>query len=269
MPQSQTTHRNFITAIKAFTDNYIWAITTNTSNTLVLVDPGDAAACINYIEENNLRLSAILVTHHHADHTGGIAELKDYCSEKKWSLDIFAPKNESIPHATKQLVQDDAINLASLNLSINVIELPGHTLGHIAYYYSDVLFCGDTLFSGGCGRLFEGSPEQMLSSLNKLKSLPASTRVYCTHEYTLANLEFALTVDPTNLELIEYYNKVKQQRIENKITLPSSILQEQKINPFLRCFDENIQKSVIEYQNTSIKTELSTFTALRKWKDNF
>ena len=269
MPQSQIPNKNFIVAIKAFTDNYIWAITSKTSTHLALVDPGDADVCITFIEKNKLILSSILITHHHPDHTGGIKKLRQYCQEKQWPLEIYAPKNETIPFATHSLIQNDTLELTQLNLTLQVIELPGHTLGHIAYYHDDILFCGDTLFSGGCGRLFEGSPQQMHHSLNKLKALPTRTRVYCTHEYTLANLEFALTVDPTNPELIQYYNQVKQLRIADKNTLPSSMLQEKKINPFFRCFDLNIQQNVSEHNNVALQDEISTFTALRQWKDNF
>lgn len=269
MPQSQITTKNLIVGIKAFSDNYIWAISSKSSNYLTLVDPGDAQVCIEYLERNNLILSSILVTHHHADHIGGIERLYEYCQEKNWLLEIYSPKNENIPHSTHKLKQDDNIHLASLDLSFKVIDLPGHTLGHIAYHNENILFCGDTLFSAGCGRIFEGSPEQMLQSLTKLKNLPERTLVYCTHEYTLANLTFALTVDPSNPELVHYYNQVQQLRAVNKSTLPSSILREKQINPFLRSFDMNIQQSVSEYANKSISSELDTFTALRSWKDNF
>lgn len=269
MSEKKIATTNVITAIKSFTDNYIWAISSSTSEHLALVDPGDAKVCIDYIEQHQLILSAILITHHHADHIGGIEQLYQYCLEKQWPIEIYSPKNENIPFATKKLQQDDTVELVGFNLSFQIIDLPGHTLGHIAYYANDILFCGDTLFSGGCGRIFEGSPQQMHTSLAKLKNLPDRTRVYCTHEYTLANLTFALTVDPSNHELIHYYNQVQKLRSADKTTLPSSILREKQINPFLRCHDSNIQLSVGEYLNESIQNELTTFTALRAWKDNF
>lgn len=269
MSQQKIATKNVITAIKAFTDNYIWAISSTSSNHLALVDPGDANVCIDYIEKNQLVLSIILITHHHADHIGGLEKLYHYCVEKNWSIEIYAPKNENIPFATKKLEQGNIVDLTDFNLSFNVIDLPGHTLGHIAYYADDILFCGDTLFSGGCGRIFEGTPKQMHESLTKLKNLPERTRVYCTHEYTLANLTFALTVDPSNSELVHYYNQAQQLRAEDKITLPSSILREKQVNPFLRCHDENIQQNVCEYSQESISTELATFSALRAWKDDF
>ncbi|MEW6991500.1 hydroxyacylglutathione hydrolase [Colwelliaceae bacterium 6441] len=269
MSQSTIATKNFIFAIKAFSDNYIWAIRHSESNYLALVDPGDAQVCIDYIEENHLILSAILITHHHADHIGGIAKLYDHCQAKKWPIEVFGPKNETIPFANHHLVEDDHIELKHLDLSFSVIDLPGHTLGHIAYYTDGILFCGDTLFSGGCGRIFEGTPSQMFHSLEKLKNLPERTHVYCTHEYTLANLKFALTVDPSNSELIHYYNQVLQLVSANKKTLPSSILTEKQINPFFRCDDMNISQSVNEYSNGNAMDELATFTYLRQWKDSF
>jgi len=269
MTQCQTTIELSIKPIHAFKDNYIWTISQAHSPHVVFVDPGDAKVCIQYLEKHNKILSSILITHHHADHIGGINELVSYCEKNNTTINIYAPYKEDIPHATHRLYENDLVELSEFNISFSVIELPGHTLGHIAYYHEDILFCGDTLFSGGCGRLFEGTPKQMLHSLNKLKCLPSRTRVYCTHEYTLANLEFALTVDPTNLELIEYYNQVKTLRESNKISLPSSILREKLINPFLRCSDPNISKSAHEHSGELIDNELAAFTQIRKWKDNY
>jgi hydroxyacylglutathione hydrolase len=269
MNNQQSTATNMISPIKAFKDNYIWAMTSTSCEHLVLVDPGDASVCIDYIEKHQKVLTAILITHHHADHIGGIETLYQYCQNHQWPIEIYAPLHENIPFATQKLQQGDTVNLASFDLTFNIIDLPGHTLGHIAYYADDILFCGDTLFSGGCGRIFEGTPQQMHSSLTRLKELPERTRVYCTHEYTLANLTFALTVDPTNPELVHYYNQVQALRAADKITLPSSILREKQINPFLRCDDEKIQASVEEYTNNAMSSALETFTSLRGWKDNF
>lgn len=268
MKHQQSTTTNIISPISAFKDNYIWAIAANSSEHLVLVDPGDAKVCIDFIEKHQKILSAILITHHHADHIGGIETLYQYCQTNDWPLEIYAPLHENIPFATQKLKQDEIVELPLFDLSFNIIDLPGHTLGHIAYHANDILFCGDTLFSGGCGRIFEGTPQQMHNSLIRLKDLPERTRVYCTHEYTLANLTFALTVDPTNPELVHYYNQVQVLRAADKITLPSSILREKQINPFLRCYHEQIQASVAEYTEQEISTELETFTALRRWKDH-
>ncbi len=269
MSQSQTLKNINIFAIKAFTDNYIWAINHTENRHLALVDPGDAKVCIDYIENNQLILSSILITHHHHDHTGGIEALVDYAKTRHWPIEVYAPAQEDIAHTSVPLKHGDNVALSQLALSFSIIALPGHTLGHIAYYTKPLLFCGDTLFSGGCGRLFEGTPAQMLSSLNQLKQLPDDTRVYCTHEYTLANLEFALAVEPFNQQLIDYYNEIKLLREKNAISLPSSIRKEKLINPFLRCDKPDIRQSASEFSDEQITEELGVFTAIRRWKDNF
>lgn len=268
-----------ITPIKAFSDNYIWAITKEMNhketdtNTLALVDPGDAQVCIDFIENNQLVLNTMLITHHHADHTGGIAALIAYCQKNKWPLTVYGPANEKIPHCDVKLVENDTVNLATLNAEFQVIDLPGHTAGHIAYYVNDdvkpLLFCGDTLFSGGCGRLFEGSAEQMLSSLTKLANLPEKTQVYCAHEYTQANLKFALTVEPKNEDLLDYNKKVNQLRGNDQATIPTSIKTEKQINPFLRTKEQSIQTSAIDFDSSTQATSLSAFTTIRRWKDQF
>ncbi len=214
--QSQTLKPIMVTAIPAFSDNYIWAITSknlnNTNETLlkavVLVDPGDAAPCITFIEKNNLQLCSILVTHHHADHTGGITELKKYCQNKGWPLTVYAAENSKMDNVDIYVSDKQTIEISALELSFEIIALAGHTLDHVGYYSNDMVFCGDTLFSGGCGRIFEGSPQQMFIALNRLADLPERTHVYCAHEYTLANLNFALAVEPKNPELVYYYNQV-------------------------------------------------------------
>ncbi|MBL4765757.1 MAG: hydroxyacylglutathione hydrolase [Colwellia sp.] len=260
-----------VTPIKAFTDNYIWAITNK--EMVTLVDPGDANVCIEFLEKNQLTLSAILITHHHVDHTGGITELVAYSQEKQWPLTIYGPANENIPDCDVKLIENDSVVLADLNTSFQIIDLPGHTAGHIAYFASGnltpILFCGDTLFSGGCGRLFEGSPKQMLNSLTKLAGLPENTQVYCTHEYTQANLAFALTVEPNNQELVNYHNRVKALRAKNQVTIPSTIALEKQINPFLRCHTQSIQASAQQFATNTQATTLDTFTTIRRWKDQF
>ena len=255
--------------IKAFSDNYIWAISSQNKPALAIVDPGDADVCIDYIEQNNKQLSAILITHHHSDHVGGINKLVQYCQDNAWPLTVYGPENESIPHCDIKLNEHSTFVLNNLALEFSVIELPGHTSGHIAYLTQDSLFCGDTLFSGGCGRLFEGTAAQMLNSLEKLSSLPEKTHVYCAHEYTKANLDFALTVEPSNRELVYYYNQVLQKRTQNIATIPTSILQEKMINPFLRCHRESLMASASEFSGKSVTDPLSAFTIIRAWKDNF
>lgn len=260
-----------ITPIKAFTDNYIWAITNKTVATLV--DPGDASVCIEFLEQNKLTLNSILITHHHSDHTGGINNLVDYCQQKKWSLTVYGPASENIPHCDVKLHENDTVVLDELNIDFRVIDLPGHTAGHIAYvtsiHLTPILFCGDTLFSGGCGRLFEGSPEQMLHSLTKLADLPNNTQVYCAHEYTQANLAFALTVEPNNQELVNYNNKVSKLRSKGYATIPSTIELEKQINPFLRCHKQSIQTSAKQFATNTNASPQDTFTTIRRWKDQF
>lgn len=266
-----------ISPIKAFNDNYIWAVTAKGSHKLVLVDPGDAQPCIEYMKSNNLELAAILITHHHADHTGGIAALKKYSTTQNNELIVYGPANEKIADIDIKLLENDQIDIElsghnqsnNITFSLNVLEVPGHTAGHIAYFNADLVFCGDTLFSGGCGRLFEGTPQQMFNSLEKLKALPSHTKVYCTHEYTLANLHFALATEPNNQDLIDYFNTVKTMRERDQISLPSSIGNERRINPFLRTDSAEVKTSVSDYNNKDISQPVDVFGALRSWKDNF
>ncbi|MGL1956762.1 MAG: hydroxyacylglutathione hydrolase [Colwellia sp.] len=257
-----------VNPIKAFSDNFIWAIT-GKENYIALVDPGDADVCIEYIEAHQLQLCSLLITHYHADHVGGIAALVTYCKQKNWPLTVYGPKHEDIPHCDVKLIENDKVDLPNIGTTLSIIDLPGHTLGHIAYYNEALLFCGDTLFSGGCGRIFEGSAEQMYRSLNKLANLPNHTQVFCAHEYTQANVNFALAVDPENTELIAYFNHVNHLRSNNINTLPSCIGLELKINPFLRCNTIAIKTSAQEYCNSEISTAIEAFTAIRRWKDQF
>ncbi len=264
-----------IRTIKAFSDNYIWAITgkNNNSNKTALVDPGDASVCIKFLEENKLTLTTILVTHHHPDHSGGIEKLVTYCQEKQWPLTVYGPATENIPGLDIKLEQDDIIDLPEIAINFTVIDLPGHTAGHIAYFAINsaepILFCGDTLFSGGCGRLFEGTAKQMLTSLTKLANLPENTAVYCAHEYTQANLMFALAVDPENKELINYSKQVNELRAKEQSTIPTSINIEKKINPFLRSHKQSIQASALLFDKSIQANSLDTFTTIRRWKDQF
>lgn len=260
-----------VNGISAFSDNYIWAIENQAY--VALVDPGDADVCINYIETCNKSLSGILITHHHADHTGGIKKLVAYCQQKQWPITVYGPAGEKIPCCDIKLVENDSVNLPEFGITFDVIDLPGHTLGHIAYFtnktLTPVLFCGDTLFSGGCGRIFEGTAEQMLASLSKLANLPDNTSVYCAHEYTQANLKFALTVDPNNEALINYNNKVAMLRDINQSTIPTTIKIEKLINPFLRSHEKALQQSANDYNSMCHTNSLDTFTTIRRWKDQF
>ena len=249
--------------VKAFQDNYIWTIHDGTA--AVVVDPGDAEPVLLYLENNRLTLHAILITHHHPDHIGGIAKLKS-----RFPVPIYGPRHENIEHLSHELVEGDQVLIESLGLKLSVFDIPGHTAGHIAYYDDEHLFCGDTLFSCGCGRLFEGTPKQMHESLDKLTKLPDSTKVYCTHEYTLANIAFSRTVDPNNECLAAYENTVRRLRARDEVTLPSTIGHEKKVNPFIRTKEPDIAHAAANVANsTSTKNSLEIFTVLRKLKDNF
>ncbi len=267
MNSTTSNHSVIINRIHAFTDNYIWSI--EEKNHMILVDPGDANVCIQYIEENNLTLSMILITHKHSDHVGGVAQLVKYCENKNWPISVYGPSKEALDVSNVKVKNDDIIQHEDFSFSINVTEIFGHTLGHIGYMVNDNLFCGDTLFSGGCGRIFDGSVEQLFQSLKKIASLPEKTQIYCAHEYTQANLAFALTVDPTNEELINYYNAIETLRSKKHSSIPTSIHIEKKINPFLRCAQPEIQNSVESFCGKALSDELSTFTYLRRWKDEF
>jgi hydroxyacylglutathione hydrolase len=254
--------------IPAFTDNYIWAISEADSQNVCVVDPGDAKAVIEYLESNSLLLTDILITHHHPDHTGGILELLD-----RFSCRVVGPGSSGIKGLSDFVAEGDSVTLFGHLFS--VIEVPGHTLDHIAYYCQDedqgdpILFCGDTLFAAGCGRLFEGTPEMMHSSLNKLSSLPTNTRVFCTHEYTMANLQFAVAADPSNEALARRVEAEQAKRAAELPTLPSSIALELATNPFLRCSEAGLQKSSKERLGRPVRNEVDVFAALRSWKDSF
>lgn len=232
----------------------------------LVVDPGDAQPVLEALQRLSVRLEAILVTHHHPDHTGGVNALRQATGAK-----VFGPAREVMPEPLTRLAGGD--QLQSLGLTFDVIDVPGHTAGHIAYFCANVdeaplLFCGDTLFSGGCGRLFEGSPAQMLASLDTLAALPDATRVCCTHEYTLSNLKFANAVDPTNKALADYTAKAQSLRARQQPTLPSTILLERQINPFLRTRQATIIQAAKAFDATA-SDEVSIFAALRQWKNEY
>lgn len=255
-----------VTPLPAFNDNYIWAFQIAETHGVYVVDPGDADVVIDFLNKTKLPLLGVLITHHHHDHTGGIATLLSHYGSK---TPIYGPTTENIVGVNMPVSATKNLMLKNTKLTAEVIEVPGHTLGHIAYLIEDALFCGDTLFSAGCGRLFEGTPEQMLTSLTQLSHIVDSTKVYCTHEYTLANLAFAKAVDPNNKELQQYIEKALQLRAENIPTLPSSIALEKAINPFLRSHTEAIHSSLAEKFQQPINDNVNSFTLLRQWKDNF
>jgi hydroxyacylglutathione hydrolase len=249
--------------IKAFNDNYIWCLHNQTHCTVV--DPGDAAPVLAYCQDNQLTLSAIIITHHHWDHTGGIDALLAAFP----NIPVYGPQNKNIKQITVRLSQGDDMELAKLGIKLSILEVPGHTLDHIAYYGDIGLFCGDTLFSAGCGRLFEGTPQQMYTSLAKLSALPADTEVFCAHEYTMANIAFAETVEPNNQALVDYKHWANNQREKNTPTLPSNIQREMEVNPFLRCHSKELVTNVSQNMGSILVSEQAIFASLRSWKDNF
>lgn len=246
-----------ISAVPIFEDNYIWVLQQGTH--AIAVDPGDALPLIQYLKENGLELSAVLITHHHHDHIDGLPVLWSH-----YQMPVYGPAG--IKNVSNPVKEGETLQL--LNTHIQVLATPGHTLDHLSYLAADALFCGDTLFAGGCGRIFEGSPAQMHASLQKLATYPDSTLVCCTHEYTLSNLKFALSVEPNNPALIARMQNVRALRQQNLSTLPSTIGQEKAINPFLRC-EHNDVIAAAQTQNPQVKSPLDVFAALRKWKDNF
>ncbi len=251
-------------ALPAFSDNYLWLL--HDGGNALVVDPGDSEPVFAALKQHNLKLSAILVTHHHADHVGGVAQLREATGAI-----VYGPALERIPEPLVRLAGNQQVE--ALGISFRVIDVPGHTGGHIAYFAEDVngtplLFCGDTLFSGGCGRIFEGTPAQMLASLDKLAALPPTTRVCCAHEYTLSNLRFAREVEPGNAELAKYQRECESLRAEGLPTLPTSIATERAINPFLRSREHEVTQSV-QGQAANATDEVAVFAALREWKNNF
>ncbi|MGV0959644.1 MAG: hydroxyacylglutathione hydrolase [Limnohabitans sp.] len=251
--------------LPAFTDNYIWLL--HDDHHALVVDPGDGAVVLTWLAQNpQVQLDTILVTHHHADHTGGLADLRNHTRAQ-----IYGPAMETLTIAHVGVQQGDAVNWHGL--SWHVIDVPGHTAGHIAFWaqpvdQAPVLFCGDTLFSGGCGRLFEGSPAQMLDSLDRLAALPGNTRVCPAHEYTLSNLKFALAVDPDNAELNDYHRLCTQLRQQGQPTLPTALSTEQAINPFLRSRSSAVSAAVKRRDALAVD-DVTTFAALRAWKNEF
>ena len=258
-----------LTPLPAFQDNYLWLL--HDGQRALVVDPGDAAPVQSYLAAHGLRLEAILVTHHHPDHVGGVDALRDATGAR-----VYGPAHERIPEPLERLSEGDAIEV--LGQRFDVLDVPGHTAGHIAYYCASpaladgapLLFCGDTLFSGGCGRLFEGTPAQMYASLAKLAALPGRTRVCCTHEYTLSNLKFATAVEPGNTQLIHYRQQCEQRRSHGEPTLPSTIAVENEINPFLRTRVAAVAQAAHGHDPQANPADpVAVFAALRQWKNEF
>ena len=251
-----------VTAIPAFSDNYIWLITTGGTSCAV-VDPGDAQPVIVALNELGLKLDYILITHHHVDHIGGMQRLQELSG-----AEIFGPHDTRIPGQSRMFSEGETVSLPQLGLEFGVLEVPGHTSTHIAFYGHGSLFCGDTLFSVGCGRLFEGSPAQMQSSLDKLAALPPEYRVYCAHEYTLSNCKFALAVEPDNPDLIRRARQVERAREQAKSTVPSSLGEEIAVDPFLRSRQDAVVAAARKRQ-AGVDAGVDTLAVIRAWKDAF
>lgn len=263
--------------IPALQDNYIWAI--HDGQAVAVVDPGDAAPVLAYLDRSGLQLSAILVTHHHGDHQGGVAQLlaAHPLGPDGRPIPVVGPAREKIGQRTRAVAQDDIVTLAQPSLTLRVLEVPGHTAGHIAYAgeldgIGPVLFCGDTLFASGCGRLFEGSPAQMLGSLDQLAALADDTRVYCAHEYTASNVRFARAVEPDNPALAAWQEEVAQLRASGRPTLPTTIGHEREVNPFLRSRLAPVRQALAGRLAKAAQAganDAAAFAALRAWKDEF
>jgi hydroxyacylglutathione hydrolase len=251
-----------IEPIPAFADNYIWLLHRAGSREAVVVDPGDAKPVLRVLAERDLPLSAILITHHHGDHTGGIRGLTQHFP----GVTVYGPARETIAGLTRRLREGDVVE--ALGASFQVMEVPGHTAGHIAYYGEGALFCGDTVFACGCGRLFEGTAEQMHASLSKIATLPGDTLVYCAHEYTLANIGFAKWVEPNNPDLLQRERDDQARRGLNLPTVPSRLDLERGTNPFLRSAESTVIQAAEAFAGHPLKTGAEVFGTVRYWKDS-
>lgn len=264
-----------ITPIPAFSDNYIWMLHRDDDKQVVLVDPGDERKIVKYLQDKQLQPIAILITHQHYDHTGGVAKLveqfpnvKIYCQDtivSKTPLSIDLPISNYITHP---VTDGDEFSIEELDISFKVITIPGHTLDHVAYYGEGVLFCGDTIFGCGCGRLFSGTAEQMSESMKRISKLPAETKIYCAHEYTLDNIGFAKWVEPNNQD-IQQRDDVELEKQENGIpTMPSTLEIELKTNPFMRFQIPQVKQAAEKFAGKTLNTDAEVFAAIRYWKDS-
>lgn len=254
-----------VMTIPAFNDNYIWLLHQPGETACAVIDPGEAEPVIERLKAHGLQLKYILLTHHHMDHIGGVKQLKIYAPE----CQVIAGANIKLPFSATRVNDTDVVSLSELSCSLKVMSTPGHTLSHVVYYTDEMLFCGDTLFNCGCGRLFEGSPEQMLESLSAIAQLNPETQVYAAHEYTMANLKFALTIEPHNPLLQEHQKSMLKQRTQGLPTVPFSLASQKKLNPFMRCYELPLQQAVSYHLQVNCSTEMTTFTQLRAYKDRF
>jgi len=252
-----------VTPIKAFSDNYIWALTMPGSSAAVVVDPGESDQVLTWLKEQQLELVAILITHKHSDHTAGVMEL----SFAFPNVIIYGPSNEPIRGIKKRVVEGDTVQIEGMPLELNVMEVPGHTEGHIAYYGEGSLFCGDVLFGGGCGRLFGGTAEQMYESLRRIGELPGDTAVYCAHEYTLDNLGFGQLVEPANAELEKRVEATNALLSRKEQSVPFALSIELETNPFMRLSNPAVKQAAEKYAGKPLLDGAEVFSAVRNWKD--
>lgn len=251
-----------IHAVPAFSDNYLWVI--EGDGKAAVVDPGDAAPVEAFLAARKLTLACILATHHHGDHVGGLAALKSH-----WGCPAYGPAREDIAGLDRRLAGGDRFPVPGLGIELSVMDVPGHTAGHIAFAGNGVVFCGDTLFACGCGRLFEGTPRQMADSLAALARLPAQTKVYCAHEYTLSNIRFAQAVEPGNARLAARRGREQERRDRGEATVPSTLAEELATNPFLRCEVPEVVASASARAGRALRDPVEVFATLREWKNQF
>lgn len=251
--------------VQAFADNYIWLIHSPLyPERVAVVDPGEAAPVIAELNRTGLQLGAILLTHHHPDHIGGVPDLLRLAK-----VPVIGPADDRVPTRTMSAVDGQSIELRELGLAFKTLEIPGHTLSHIAFWGHDSVFCGDTLFSAGCGRTFEGTAQQMNHSLERLRALPPHTQVYCGHEYTAANLRFAKAVEPDNEAVVDYAKSVAALRADGTPSLPSVLSLEIQVNPFLRCDMPAVRRAAEQRAGKPLQDNADVFGTLRAWKDQF
>lgn len=250
--------------IPVFNDNYVWVLQVDDCDEVLVVDPGSGEPVMAALSQRDLRPAAVLVTHHHADHVGGVAPIVE-----GRKIPVYGPAGESIRLLSRPVRDADRIEFSVPAVALDVLDVPGHTAGHVAYVGDGFVFCGDTLFAGGCGRVFEGTPRQMLNSLNRLAELAPETSIYCAHEYTENNLRFATEVEPGNPELSRRLERIREQRARDLPTVPSTVDEELRTNPFLRCSEPGVIAAAERHAARAMADPVDVFATIRGWKDGW